>query len=79
MYNINKPVTPHNTGQYLSNNFSQGRNEKPGFLSFSFSDGFLDELAENPTDYMNLTDDYCISGGSMTGKYRKLYYYRLCA
>lgn len=60
---INKPWTPHNTTQYLTSNYSQGRNEKsysPLISSLDFNDDMI-------VDYLNEGDDYCIPGGSNKG------------
>jgi hypothetical protein len=62
---INKPNTPHNTTQYLTHNYSQGRNEKV-IIPEVGQDDMNDE--DMLVDYMNETDDYCIPGGSMIGK-----------
>lgn len=60
-----KPATPHNTSQYLTTNFSQGRYEKIPSLSPSDAE---DSNAENGlVDYFNEADNYCIPGGSMQG------------
>jgi hypothetical protein len=64
-----KPDTPHNTSQYLSSNFCQGRNEKAGTILNEFTDySYSDIKEEMLEDYMNEADDYCIPGGSMKGK-----------
>lgn len=68
LHNLKKPNTPHNTSQYLTSNFSQGRNEKVSAYISEFTPE-LEHISEDlPDDYMNQTDDYCIPGGSMKGK-----------
>lgn len=62
-----KPNTPHNTTQYLTSNFSQGRNEKSSSIVSEFNPYIDDMKEEMPDDYLNQTDDYCIPGGSMRG------------
>jgi hypothetical protein len=71
-------MTPHNTTQYLTHNYSQGRNEKVmaipvEFYSFPIQHNpqinIHEEEDENEVvDYVNLADDYCIPGGSMRGE-----------
>ncbi len=65
---VNKPDTPHNTTQYLSSNFSQGRNEKVLTVVSEFTPMYDDLQEVMPDDYMNQADDYCLPGGSMRGK-----------
>jgi len=65
---VSKPDTPHNTTQYLSSNFSQGRNEKVSTIVSEFTPIYDDLQGEMPDDYINQTDDYCVPGGSMRGK-----------
>ncbi len=59
-----KPATPHNTSQFLSTNFCLGRTEKVS------NSQILSEYPEGDikADSNTETDDYCIPGGSMTGK-----------
>lgn len=64
LHKVKKPSTPHNTTQYLTANFSMGRNEKPVIIS-DFSP-VLDELM-NEEDFFG-AEDFCIPGGSMKAK-----------
>jgi hypothetical protein len=66
---VMKPNTPHNTTQYLTSNFSQGRNEKSSAVVSEFNPYMNDMKEEMLDDYLNHTDDYCIPGGSMKGKF----------
>ena len=69
--NINKiikPATPHNTTQYLTSNFAQGRNEKIVSLPNEYAMFDMNENINEEdvlVDYMNEADDYCVPGGSM--------------
>lgn len=72
---MNKPNTPHNTSQYLTSNYSQGRNEKVGAFVNEFCPDYQTIDEEMPEDYMNQTDDYCIPGGSMRGKLNNFIFY----
>ena len=62
---VNKPETPHNTTQYLSSNFSQGRNENVPTVVSEFTPAYIDE--ETPNNWEESGDDYCVPGGSMRG------------
>jgi hypothetical protein len=53
MYVINKPHTPHNTGQYLIKNFNVT----------------TDESIEADLEKEYFDTDMCLTGGSMRGKY----------
>lgn len=68
---IIKPATPHNTSQFLSTNFCIGRNDKiPNSALISDPYAYTYNTGEDITsDGIDDTDDYCIPGGSMTGKY----------
>jgi hypothetical protein len=72
--NIIKPATPHNTSQFLSTNFCMGRNENiPKSLILVDPLGYTYNTCEDITsDAIDETDDYCIPGGSMTGKFLKI-------
>ena len=62
--NIIKPATPHNTSQFLSTNFCLGRTEKIANSEVSIEYPQEDQKDESIIE----ADDYCIPGGSMTGK-----------
>ena len=69
---INRPTTPHNTSQYLTFNYSQGRKDKVQNLPNEYTDTYYENNDMNDemlTDYMNEADDYCIPGGSMRGNF----------
>ncbi len=61
---VNKPETPHNTTQYLSSNFSQGRNENVPTVVSCFTPTYNEEISN---DWEESGDDYCVPGGSMRG------------
>jgi len=60
---IERPKTPHNTSQYLSNNTSLTRPEKAMINDFNFF------ISEENDELMHQTssnlDNFCVAGGSM--------------
>lgn len=66
MYNVQKPNTPHNTGQFITHNFNIGRSSKILQTPISLEELQAD-LTQELFDTENIDDDFCISGGTMTG------------
>jgi hypothetical protein len=63
---IEIPSTPHNTSQYLTSNFSEGRTEKIMNVLSEYNAYILQDANNLLLDTLTI-DDLCVTGGTMKG------------
>ena len=67
MYKIQKPTAPHNTGQFITHHFNVGKAVK-GCSSTNLEEIQNNFNEGNEFDYNELSEEFYVSGGTMTGK-----------
>lgn len=66
-FEIEMPLAPHNTSQYLISNFSIGRTDIKMNLIGSYTNYLKEDISNMMTEGILTVEDFCISGGTMKG------------